>query len=473
VTLDEAALRRALDLAPGAPWSEAAVEQGRRVLERRYARAGRLAARVEAASEPRDGVVDVTYTIAEGPLTRVGRVLVRGLTRTRLAVVTRELPLAPGDPLDPEALVEAQRRLGALGIFEAVDVDPLRPAPTPFADVTVTVREGKPWHLAGGVGYSTFERARVFVEAGHDNILGTARSLALRLRASERGERGDVLYREPWLLGTPWVGEGNLFYEQRDEIGYDLERVGLALGIQRDLWVERIRGLRGAVRYEIARVERSDVDPALLEEHVREGTEVVASVTNEVTLDRRDHPLDPRRGSFHLASLEVGGAALGGEADFVKARLETAWFLDWLPPGVLAVGLRLGLATALGDTVEIPIEKRFFAGGATTVRGYRERRLGPLDDRGNPTGGDGFFVLNLEWRFPIWRWLGGAVFLDTGAVTARATDLAPDELRSGVGAGLRVASPVGPVRLDVAYPLDSVPGQEQTFRVYVTVGYPF
>jgi len=297
--------------------------------------------------------------------------------------------------------------------------------------------------------------------------------MALRLRVSERGERADVLYREPWLLGTPWVGDGDLFYEQRDEIGYDLERVGLALGVQRDLWVERIRGLRGAVRYEIARVDRSDVDPTLLEEHVREGTEVVASVTNEVTLDRRDHPLDPRRGSFHLASLEVGGAALGGEADFVKARLETAWFLDWLPPTVLAVGLRLGLATTLGDTVEIPIEKRFFAGGATTVRGYRERRLGPLDDKGNPTGGDGFLVLNLEWRFPIWRWLGGAVFLDTGAVTARATDLAPDELRTGVGAGLRVASPVGPVRLDVGYPLDSVPGQEQTFRVYVTVGYPF
>jgi outer membrane protein insertion porin family len=472
--LDAAELRAALALPPGTPWSEPVVEQGRRVLDRRHARAGYLAPRVEATSERRDGGVDVVYRVDEGPRTRVGRVLLRGLTRTAPHVVRRELAVSEGQPFDPEALVEAQRKLALLGLFESVEVEPLRPAPTPFADVTVTVREGKPWHVAAGLGYSTFEGARGFAEIGHDNLFGTGRSLALRLRLSERADRSDLLYREPWLLGTRWMGDANLFRERRDEIGFDLERWGLALGIQRELWPELISGLRGAVRYQLSRVDRFDIDATLREAgEVTPGPELLATVTSELTLDRRDRPLDPRRGSFHLASLEVGGFVLGGDADFLKTRLETAWFLDPLRPTVLAVGVRLGLATPFGDTTDLPIEERFYAGGATTVRGYRERRLGPVDAKGNPLGGNALVLLNLEWRFPIWRWLGGAVFLDTGALTARVSDLSPDELRSGVGAGVRVTTPVGPLRLDVGYPLDRVPQQSQRLRVYVTVGYPF
>ena len=471
--LDASALRTALGPPPGAPWSEAAVEEARRVLERQYARAGYLHPRVEARSTRRDHRVDVVFEVEEGPRTRVGRILVRGLTLTEERVVRRELPLAPGDPFDPEALLEAQRRLTQLGLFESVEVEPLRPGPVPFSDVTVIVREGRPWSVAAGVGYSTFEGARGFVEVGHDNLFGTGRSLAVRLRLSERADRQELRYREPWLLGTRWVGDGSLFHERSEEIGFSLERWGLTAAAERELWREVLPGLRGALRYRLSRVDRFDVDPTLVEADVRPGTDLLATVTPELTLDRRDRPLDPTRGSFHLASLEVAGFALGGDADFLKARLETAWFLDLLPPTVLALGLRLGLAGPFGETAELPIEERFFAGGATTVRGYRERRLGPLDARGNPTGGQGLLVLNAEWRFPLWRWLGGALFFDTGAVTARVEDLSLDDLRSGVGAGLRVSTPVGPVRLDVGYPLDRVPRQAQKPRVYVTVGYPF
>ncbi|HSL52368.1 MAG TPA: BamA/TamA family outer membrane protein, partial [Candidatus Deferrimicrobiaceae bacterium] len=90
-----------------------------------------------------------------------------------------------------------------------------------------------------------------------------------------------------------------------------------------------------------------------------------------------------------------------------------------------------------------------------------------------PLGGNALVVLNVEWRFPLWRWLGGAIFFDSGAVTARVADLSIDELRSGVGAGVRLRTPVGPLRVDVGYPLDRVPRQDQKLRIYVTVGYPF
>jgi outer membrane protein assembly factor BamA len=191
-----------------------------------------------------------------------------------------------------------------------------------------------------------------------------------------------------------------------------------------------------------------------------------------LTLDRRDEPLDPKRGSFHRISLETASRVLGSEAEFLKGQLETAWFLNWPPPTVLALGGRLGLAEPYGGTSALPIQDRFFAGGATTVRGFREDRLGPLDAQGNPIGGNARAIVNVEWRFPIWRWLWGAVFFDTGAVTPEIADLRLDAFKTGTGAGLRLKTPVGPIRLDVGYALQSIPGESRT-HFYITVGDPF
>jgi outer membrane protein assembly factor BamA len=290
---------------------------------------------------------------------------------------------------------------------------------------------------------------------------------------SQRGDRTDVIYGVPWLLGTRWRGDGTLFRERAEEIGFDLERFGVVLGVQRPLFAEQIRGLHGALRYELSEVNRFDVDPTLAAADVVPGRERIATLTPEVTLDRRDAPLDPRTGSYHLLGVRAGGLVLGGDANFVKTRLETHWFLDWLPPTVLALSARLGLATALAGDDSLPIEERFFAGGATTVRGYRERRLGPVDATGNPTGGNGLAVFNVEWRFPIWRWVGGTVFVDTGAVTTDAADLGLDDFRSGVGGGLRVSTPVGPVRVDLGYPLNRIEAEDRQFRLYFSIGHPF
>ncbi|MBI2218683.1 MAG: outer membrane protein assembly factor BamA [Candidatus Rokubacteria bacterium] len=462
-----------LALAPGMWWSRAAADEARRALERQYERRGHHAAEVRYETRRRDHVVDIVYLVREGEPTRVGRVLVEGLVYTRPDVVRRELPFSAGDVFDPDALVEAQRRLSALGAFDRVEVDPLRPPAVPFADVRVGVRERRPWHVDLGVGYATFEGPRGFVELGHDNLLGTARTATLRHRISERGDRTDLTYGEPRVFGTLWQGSADLFRERRQELGFRSERYGTAVAVQRELVPEHVRGLRAVVRYDLSQLERFDVDPTLAAADVTRGRERIAALTPELTLERRDRPLDPTRGGFHLVSLRTGGLVFGGDADFLKSRLETHWFFDWLRPTVVAFSARLGLAGALLESATLPIEERFQAGGSTTVRGYRENRLGPLDDKGNPTGGNALAVFNAEWRFPVWRWIGGAAFFDTGALASEVERLGPEDFKSGVGVGLRLSTPVGPLRLDVGYPLDTVRRHDREPRVYLSVGHAF
>jgi outer membrane protein insertion porin family/translocation and assembly module TamA len=120
----------------------------------------------------------------------------------------------------------------------------------------------------------------------------------------------------------------------------------------------------------------------------------------------------------------------------------------------------------------LPIEDRFYAGGATSVRGYPQDKIGPLDASGNPIGGNASVVLSVESRFPIWRWLSGAVFTDTGAVTPLVSDLSGAAFKTGVGGGLRIKTPVGPLRLDVGYALNPIEG-ENRWQLYFAIGHAF
>jgi outer membrane protein insertion porin family len=473
-----AEIRKALPLSPGSAWDASLADEGLRVIDQLYQRQGAFATEVTVNTKREGGAVDVTYRIVEGPQTRIGRVLVRGALLTKETVIRERLPFGPGDLLDPDRLLRGGSQLTDLGVFERVDVEPLDPPPTPFADVEVTVRERKPWRFDFGVGYATDEGARAFAEIGYDNLFGTGRSLRLRQKvnvggeASAFGARTDLIYREPWALGTTWDGEARLFWEYREALGYNFEREGVSLTMAGDLWREQVRGLRGSTWYRYYDIRRFDINPDLADSTIVPGRNRVASVAGALTWDRRDAPLDPHRGSLNFASFETAAEPLGGDVNFLKARLETAWAFPWPPPTVVALAARLGLATPFGGTADLPIEDRFYAGGANTVRGYREQRVGPLDANGDPTGGNALVVLNAEWRFPIWRILGAALFVDAGAVTSEVRQLAWSAFRVGVGGGLRLNTPVGPLRVDFGYALTPIPG-ENRFQFYFALGNPF
>jgi outer membrane protein insertion porin family len=483
-------LLAAIPLKPAAPWTASQMAETRRIVERVYARRGYLGASVGIEAQRREGRADVTIRIVEGLQTRVGRILIQGLTSTREEVVRREftfrskdpldpeeaagreLSIRPGEPLNPEALVELEKRLSRLGIFERVQVGPLRPPSIPYVDVEIAVREGKPWRLDLGGGYDTSYGWRALVELGHENLFGTGQSASLRQEVGEQGERTDLTYRSPWVFGTRWQGDVTLFQEGRQQIGYESFGAGGAAGIQRELFPEWITGLRGGLRYQAEWVRLSNVDSSLAAADIVPGEQLIAKVTPALTLDRRDSILNPAQGSLHSVAVDLAAAPIGSEVDFVKAQLATAWYLDVLPPTVIALAARLGLATPFGSTSALPVTERFFAGGATTIRGYPRDRVGPTDSQGNPTGGNAQIILNTEWRVPVWKWLSIAGFVDTGTVVPDVSDLGSAKFSTGVGGGIRLRTPVGPIRFDAGYALNPIPGQDR-WQFYLTIGNPF
>jgi len=126
---------------------------------------------------------------------------------------------------------------------------------------------------------------------------------------------------------------------------------------------------------------------------------------------------------------------------------------DWL--SVLELSGRVGVADAYGDSAKVPIFERFFAGGAYTIRGYEERSVGPFDPGSfDPTGGESMIVGSLEYTIPVIDFMKLAFFYDFGNVWAKASDIASGGYKSGIGSGVRVKTPIGPINLDYGYPLD-------------------
>jgi outer membrane protein assembly factor BamA len=398
---------------------------------------------------------------------------------TKEETVRRQLGFEPGDVFDPERLAAARRRLERPPAFATADVGPPRPPPAPFADVEVLLAEQKPWRFELGVGYDTAVGFNGYLELSHDNLFGTARSAGIRVKEAVGGEairrldHVDLIYREPWIPGTPWQGQIELYWERSENLGYDLQRVGFLAWIGDDLLNPRgTQIFRSQLRYRLEEARVSDVSSDLRAQGIEPGTDRIGSLTPVVVWDFRDDRFNPRRGSVHRVSWETAHPVFGGNVEFTKAEVSTSWFFSWLPPTVFAVSGRLGLAAPFGGTDSLPISDRFFTGGSTSVRGFPENQLGPRDAAGNPLGGEALAVLSAELRFPLWRWVSGAVFVDAGTVTPEVGDLSFSAFKSGAGAGLRVATPVGPIRFDAAYALQPIPGEDR-LQLYLTVGFPF
>jgi outer membrane protein insertion porin family len=458
-------------LRAGQPYRVRALAADRSRVTTAYRNAGYLDAEVEPKilfSEDRTRA-EVTLQVAPGSRLEVGQVLVTGLERTQEEVVLREVPLERGRALSLEKLLEGQRRLSALGLFERVSLTPLD-GERGTRDVLVSLSESPVTTIAYGLGYSERDLFRGSVEVTRRNLFGLDRSLTAFGRVAFRGQRFVLSYREPFFLGRRRDFFGTAFFDDEDRTTFDFTRLGGIAQTTRRFGDTRAVILR--LTYQETDVFNVEVPLEEIDRQFR--TYTLAGPSASVVLDNRDNPLDARAGHFLSADLLFSLRVLGG-AQFAKSFVQAAHYTRLRRELTLAVSARVGLAATFGESVpdELPLPERFFAGGDYTIRGFEIDTAGPLEVGTNgelfPTGGNGLLLGSAELRRDIGRALTLAAFFDLGNVYSLVSEISLSDVRYTTGLGLRYRTPLGPVRLDWGVKLNPRPG-ESGYRFHLTVG---
>jgi outer membrane protein insertion porin family len=453
----------------------------------------------------------LTYHIEEGPQTRVKRILVTGYNHTRPGVIRREIRVEQSAPLREGEVVESQRRLYNLGVFNRVTIEPQNPTGTDTdKDVMVLVEEAKRYTIAYGGGFEVQRLAsstdptgsqlqaavRGILEVSKLNVTGRGDSLSLKLRGSTIEDRALLSYSDPNTFANPhYTFQANLYTERSQDIN-TFSEARYEASVQLTDKVTRFTTLQ--YHYAFRRVVVSDLNNTVAPEEIPlfEQPTLVSEFVVTWARDARDNPADATRGSFNSADFGISDTGIGSSASFLRFLFQNSTYHPIGRRFSFARSVRLGVLEPYRDTVSltfpaqttpvqlIPLPERLFAGGGSSLRGFALNQAGPRDSTGFPIGGQALLAFNQEFRFPmrlpyIGTALSGALFYDGGNVYSRLARVTfrwsppkpifnpanptvcqyncTNELNyfsHTVGIGFRYSTPVGPIRIDLGFPLN-------------------
>ncbi len=464
-----------LRLHAGSRFSPALAEQDRQALLAACNDAGYLRARVVSSVGDPDfeGSRPVEFRIEEGSRTFVDQILVLGNSHTRDSVIGARVGLNEGEPLGLGKMLQTQQALSDLGVFDNVLVGPqFQESDAAYQNLVVRVRESRRYTVRYGLGYETREKVRGILELSDINVLGIAKRADLRFRASTVEQAAILTLQQSQVQFLPVNSYLSLSASAEDEVSFDQTRLNSSYQFSRPLSTHSWALLRA--NYRNVRVYNLQVSEALAREDTpRNLTTLSAIYVN----DTRDNFLDAERGFFTSTDFSVTTRWLGSN-NYLSLYTQNSYYRRIPGNLVLAASLRLGLARPYGRDDSIPITERFFAGGASSLRGFETDRAGPVDpETGEPTGGNSLFISNLELRLPLVRMVRLAAFYDGGNVFGKITDIRLADFSHTVGLGLRVKTPLGPLRLDYGYNLnlsERLKGYGyKPGHFFITIGPPF
>ena len=414
---------------------------------------------------------EILLKIEPGPRFLFGDSQVKGNHSLGRKFILDEATYTIGQPFSPSALKETQQALLNTGFFSSVTLRPLyKEAKDNQVPILVEVRERDPHSIQLGLGWGTEDHFRVRIQQVNRNVMGWNETLSIegKLSSIYTGLVGTL--KKPYLLNrrSTLVLRGGI--EQRDTEAYINNRLFINPALEYVVdnqwsWYVGYNSERDQLR----ELKTHVPDPAYEKQ-----TFFISSIPVGLIFDSRDSFLDATKGTYGRLEVENALKGIGSEVEFIRAEADLRHVLplpwkNWY----LAARAQAGVVWALPGTDRVPLIRRFFPGGADSVRGYPYQLLGPLDNSGKPLGGASMAVGSLEVRFPIYDALGGVVFLDTGKAWERVEDTF-GSLRYTTGFGLRYNTPVGPIRLDIGYQLNPPTGEPfDRYAVYLSVGQAF
>lgn len=420
-----------------------------------------------------ESAVDVALAIDIGPRYLFGETTVRGNEDMSPGYILTKTTYVRGQPFSLAEMEKTQKALLDTGFFSTATLVPEYDQTTgDQVPIAMEVRERDMHSIQLGVGYGTEENFRARLVEVNRNMFGWNEMLTFEGKVSSLYQGLVGTLHVPYILNrhSTLVVRGGL--EQIDNEAYVNRRPFLRPAVEFKLAGDWSWYLAYNVEWDqVFELKTTVPDP-----DYQKQTFFISSVPVGLKYDNRNSLLNPTEGTYASLEVEVSPTALGSELDFVRPMAQISHIIPLerllRPNWYLALRAKAGMTIPLPDNEEVPMIRRFFPGGADSVRGYPYQKLGPLDSGGRPLGGESMVLGSVEVRYPIWGELGGVVFLDMGnAYPNYEPDLG--SLRFTTGLGLRYDTPVGPLRVDWGYQLNPPDAPISRWEYYLSVGQAF
>jgi outer membrane protein insertion porin family len=431
-----------LKMAPGEIFDPRKMTADNYIIRYLYDNLGYADVKVESEYRVDNADVIVTHVIDEGEIQYVGEIELVGLRYTDTSVVLRHLNYSHGDIFRYARILESQRELYKLGVFMAIRTQVGDSEIPDRKDIQILLTEKELMVINLRGGYGTRDRLRLYLGLTHNNMFGRAwqGKLEGKLSFVEQRASTEVTVPRSILFGSR-VGFG-FFFKRLDEIGYVTQSLGVNIVNRYEFGSSEF-----SLKYIVERIS------TYFEEGDSTQRGLLHGFIGGWLRDVRDDPFYTTRGYYTNVNLEVSGivfpAVLPSDVDYVRPTAQIRFYQP-LAGIVFATNLRAGMVKPVAPTVDVPVYKRFYCGGTSSVRGYPERGIGPVDENDNPLGGRFLGEISVEVRFPIYKVLGGVVFLDGGNIWQNQEEIDAN-LRWGIGVGLRVRSFLGSIRFDYGF----------------------
>lgn len=414
--------------------------------------------------------VDLAAKVDAGRRVRVGDVRFEGNRRTSKEFLSRRVRIQRGDLLNPARVEQGRFRLSQLGIFNRVDVAYTN-APNAYPqsrDVLYTVEEGRQREVNLLFGWGSYEMLRGGVTTDFYNLWGVAHHARLKLVQSMKSSSGDFTYTVPDFGGRSFdvfvFGSGL----RREEVSFTRVEYGGGLGAHKYF---RPWQTDATLRYNYEILDARSVVPAVASEGLT--NPAVGSILLDLKHDRRDNPLYPRRGYKVFATLETADSILGGEASYERIDASASWHLGLRGGRWLHLGLSHGVALSFGNVADnLPFNRRFFPGGANSIRGFQEGEASPRNERGNIIGAETMLLGSAELEQALTPKWSLVFFADALGMARRVEDYPFDTELYSAGAGIRWRTIIGPVRLEYGRNLNPRP-RDPRGTIHFSLGFPF
>ena len=427
-------------------------------------------------------LIDIRYEVTEGHPYRVGRVNLRGNTRTQANVILRELPLKSGDNLNAVDLETAKKRLMNLGYFSGVEVSQSSSATSGYRDININVGEKMTGSVTFGLAFSTVESVYLYTTITQSNFniagftggsfTGGGQRLTLSAKLGGEYQSGSIYLLEPWFLDKKLAFGNELFFSSSDYLSdyYTQVNYGVATSLRKA--ISDKSSVKIEYRLEQYNIEATSDASVYFTEN--DGDYTRSRVELSYDYDTRDAMNTPREGG--LFDVTLGYSGPGSTEQTFGLAVSGSYYYNSIWDSIFSVSVGAETIDTVDKDAQVPLFEKLYLGGPNNLRGFRYRDVGMVNEdlaADETMGGKSSFYAQFEASLPIVETVRFAFFVDAGFVHAESADFSPGEWAADYGIGLRVNLPMGPLAVDYAIPFKTENAIDDggQFQFYVNYKY--